>query len=152
MLELLKKALPWFLAGLLVTVGYSVGSERMEAKWQKEVQNEYVKKADANRLLQVSLSNISDRYQADLASVKADAARTVDDVHRDNKRLRVKLKETGTSGSQCGREPDGKAELDDQFAGSIIEVTQKGDAWIQALQDTIRALQGKLKKYEQEGK
>lgn len=151
MLELLKKMLPWFLAGLLVTLGYTTGADRMDAKWKQEVHNEYIKKADANRLLQTSLSNISDRYQADLASVKDDAARTVDDVHRDNKRLRVKLKAaTDSAGSQCGREPDGYAELDDQFAGEIIQVTDRGDKWIKALQDTIRALQGKLK--EKEGK
>lgn len=151
MLQLLKKSFSWMLVILLVTVCYNQGYKAADAKWTKEVHNEYVKRADANRLLQTSLSNISDRYQADLASVKADAARTVDDVHRDNKRLYVKLKAaTDSAGSQCGREPDGYAELDDQFAGEVIQVTQRGDAWIKALQDTVRALQGKLK--EKEGK
>jgi hypothetical protein len=115
----------------------------MEAKWKQEVQNEYVKRVEAAKSTQRAVDAVSTRYQEDLAALEGSTDRIISDLRSDNKRLRVRVKNTGASDGQCRFEPDGRAELDDRDAKRIIAVTQKGDAWIRALQDTIRELQRK---------
>lgn len=143
MLQFLRKLVPWVLAGMLFGLGWHLGSDSMDAKWKQEVQNEYVKRVEATASTQRAINEISAKYQEDLAALEGSTDRIISDLRSDNKRLRVRIKTTGTSDGQCGCEPDGRAELDDRDAKRIIAVTQKGDAWIRALQDTIRELQRK---------
>lgn len=143
MLEFLRKLVPWVLAGMLFGWGWQLGADSMDAKWKQEVQNEYVKRVEAAKSTQRAINEISAKYQEDLAALEGSTDRIISDLRSDNKRLRVRIKTTGTSDGKCGFEPDGRAELDDRDAKRIIAVTQKGDAWIRALQDTIRELQRK---------
>ncbi|AAP33960.1 Rz-like spanin [Teseptimavirus T7] len=143
MLEFLRKLIPWVLAGMLFGLGWHLGSDSMDAKWKQEVHNEYVKRVEAAKSTQRAIDAVSAKYQEDLAALEGSTDRIISDLRSDNKRLRVRVKTTGTSDGQCGFEPDGRAELDDRDAKRILAVTQKGDAWIRALQDTIRELQRK---------
>lgn len=143
MLQFLRKLIPWVLAGVLFGLGWHLGSDSMDAKWKQEVHNEYVKRVEAAKSTQRAIDAVSTKYQEDLAALEGSTDRIISDLRSDNKRLRVRIKTTGTSDGQCGFEPDGRAELDDRDAKRILAVTQKGDAWIRALQDTIRELQRK---------
>lgn len=143
MLEFLRKLIPWVLAGMLFGLGWHLGSGSMDSKWKQEVHNEYVKRVEATARTQRAINEISAKYQEDLAALEGSTDRIISDLRSDNKRLRVRVKPTGTSDGQCGFESDGRAELDDRDAKRILAVTQKGDAWIRALQDTIRELQRK---------
>lgn len=143
LLAIVKRTVPWVLAGMLFGWGWQLGADSMDAKWKQEVQNEYVKRVEATASTQRALNEISDKYQEDLAALEGSTDRIISDLRSDNKRLRVRVKTTGTADGKCGFEPDGRAELDDRDAKRIIAVTQKGDAWIRALQDTIRELQRK---------
>ena len=143
MLEFLRKLIPWVLAGMLFGLGWHLGSDSMDAKWKQEVHNEYVKRVEATASTQRAINEISAKYQEDLAALEGSTDRIISDLRSDNKRLRVRVKPTRTSNGQCGFEPDGRAELDDRDAKRILAVTQRGDAWIRALQDTIRELQRK---------
>lgn len=143
MLQFLRKLIPWVLAGMLFGLGWHLGSDSMDAKWKQEVHDEYVKRVEAAKSTQRAIDAVSAKYQEDLAALEGSTDRIISDLRSDNKRLRVRVKTTGTSDGQCGFEPDGRAELDDRDAKRILAVTQKGDAWIRALQDTIRELQRK---------
>lgn len=143
MLQFLRKLIPWVLAGMLFGLGWHLGSDSMDSKWKQEVQDEYVKRVEATASTQRAVNEISAKYQEDLAALEGSTDRIISDLRSDNKRLRVRIKTTGTSDGQCGFEPDGRAELDDRDAKRILAVTKRGDAWIRALQDTIRELQRK---------
>lgn len=150
MLEFLKKALPWFFAALLVVVGYTTGVKETNAKWQQEVHNEYIKKDDAKRIQQSALSDIARKYQGELEALEGSTDRVIDDLRVDNKRLLVKVKASSQPAGPSGRcEFNGEAELDTESAKEIIQVTERGDKWIEALQDTVRVLQGKLNDAQQ---
>lgn len=141
MLQFLKRAAPWFFAALLFASGWHMGSNSKDAEWKEVIHNEYVKRTEATRSTQAAVDKISAKYQEDLAALEGSTDRIISDLRSDNKRLRVRVKTTGSTQSQCGRVPDGRAELDERDAKRILAVTQKGDAWIKALQDTIRELQ-----------
>lgn len=141
MLHFLKRAAPWFFAALLFASGYHMGSNSKDAEWKEVIQNEYVKKVEATASAQRAIDEISARYQEDIAALEGSTDRIITDLQHDNKRLRVRIKTTGSTQSKCGCVSDGRAELDDRDAKRILAVTQKGDAWIRALQDTIRELQ-----------
>lgn len=146
MLQFLRRLIPWVIAGALFGYGWHLGSNSMDAKWKQEVYNEYVKKTEARATTQKAVDEISERYQEEIASLEGSTDRMLDDLRNDNKRLRVRVKSlSAASGGLCGRESDGRAELDERDAKRILAVTQKGDAWIKALQDTIRTLQQKEK-------
>lgn len=126
-----------------MTLAYNHGYNKANTKWEQEVQNEYIRRVEATASTQRAINEISSKYQEDLAALEGSTDRIITDLRSDNKRLRVRIKATGTSDGQCRREPDGRAELDERDAKRILTVTQRGDAWIRALQDTIRELQRK---------
>lgn len=142
MLQFLRTALPWVFAGALFMSGWHMGAKEANTHWQEEIHNEYIKKTEATRVTQKEVSEISSRFQEEIAALEGSTDRIIDDLNRDNKRLRVRVKNlNATSGRPSGCVSDDYAELDERDAKRIIAVTQKGDAWIKALQDTIRALQ-----------
>lgn len=141
MLQILRRAIPWFLTIMLFTVGWHMGAKSKDTEWKEVVYNEYITKLESTRRTQAEVDKVSTRYQEELAALEGSTDRIIDDLHRDNKRLRVRIKATGSSQSVRRCEPDGRAELDDRDAKRILAVTQKADAWIKALQDTIRELQ-----------
>lgn len=150
MLKFLQKAIPWFFAALLVVVGYTTGVKETNAKWDREVHSEYIKKDEAKRLQQSALSDIARKYQGDIEALEGSTDRVINDLRVDNKRLLVKVKASSQPSGPSGRcEFNGEAELDPESAKEIIQVTQRGDKWIEALQDTVRVLQGKLNDAQQ---
>lgn len=143
MLEFLKKALPFLLAGLIYTAGFYSGSVSKDNEWKEVVHNEYVQKQEATQSTQRAVNEISAKYQADLEGLEGSTDRIIADLRSDNKRLRVAIKPTTGQLQGDGRcIVDGKAELDEATARRLIGITKRGDATIEALQNTIRKLQG----------
>lgn len=143
MLEFLKRALPWTLAALLFIFGWNIGSNSKDAEWKEVVTHEYIKKQEANKATQLEVNKVSTKYQADLEGLEGSTDRIIADLRSDNVRLRLKVKPTTGTPTGDGRCIfDGKAELDEATAKRLIGITQRGDLHIEALQDTIRKLQG----------
>lgn len=139
---LLKRLFPWVFALTLFGTGWHLGADSMNTRWKEEVHREYVKKTKAREDTQAAVDRISKDYQKRLQELQGSTDRLVTDLRSDNKRLRVRVKQLSTKPTSDGRcEPDGRAELDERDAKRILAVTQKADAWIKALQDTIRELQ-----------
>lgn len=143
MLQFLRTALPWVFAGALFMSGWHMGAKEERSHWNEVIHYEYVKKEQAREDTQIAIGKVSSRYQEEIAALEGSTDRIIDDLKRDNKRLSVRVKAASCTSkpSSCGCQFDGRAELDERDAKHIIGVTQKGDAWIKALQDTIRELQ-----------
>ena len=141
----------WLLAaaiGVGCFYSYNAGYHKADTKWTKEVQSEYIKTTKANEdkriTVQGEVSKVSKKYQDDLAALEGSTDRIITDLRNDGKRLRVQLKATSSQPNSDGRcVSDGRAELDEEFSKRLIGVTQRGDIWIKALQDTIVELQNK---------
>lgn len=127
-----------------MTLAYNHGYDKANTKWEQEVHNEYVKKVEATTDKQAAINEISRQYQEDLAALEGSTDRVINDLRNDGKRLRVKLSSTTRElQDNGGCLVDGRAELDEEFSKRLIGVTQRGDAWIKALQDTIKEMQTK---------
>lgn len=127
-----------------ITLAYNHGYDKANTKWEQEVHNEYVKKVKATEDKQAAVNEISRQYQEDLAALEGSTDRVINDLRNDGKRLRVKLSATTRElQDNGGCLVDGRAELDEEFSKRLIGVTQRGDAWIRALQDTIKEMQTK---------
>lgn len=142
MLELLRKALPWLVAGLLFCSGYWVA----DTKWEAKVNDEYITKLQAEDRTRASVqrevSRIAKDYQDKMSALEGSTDRIINDLNRDNKRLRIRVKPTSGAAQSDGRcIIDGYADIDERDAKRLIAIGLKGDAWIKALQDTVRALQ-----------
>lgn len=125
-----------------VTLAYNHGYDKANTKWEQEVHNEYVKKVKATEDKQAAVNEISRQYQEDLAALEGSTDRVINDLRNDGKRLRVKLSATTRElQDNGGCLVDGRAELDEEFSKRLIGVTQRGDAWIKALQNTIKEMQ-----------
>lgn len=127
-----------------ITLAYNHGYNKADHKWQQEVNNEYIKQAEATADKQAAINKVSLQYQEDLAALEGSTDRVINDLRNDGKRLRVKLSATTRElQDNGGCLVDGRAELDEEFSKRLIGVTQRGDAWIRALQDTIKEMQTK---------
>lgn len=144
MLELLRRAIPWLVAGLLFVSGYWVADN----KWEAKVSNDYITKLEATeqqrRSVQSEVDRVSKDFQDQMSALEGSSDRIVADLQSDNKRLRLKVSTKGRTKEDISRcFPDGYADLDEGDAKRLISIGLKGDAWIKALQDTVRALQQK---------
>lgn len=127
-----------------ITLAYNHGYDKANTKWEQEVHNEYVKQTEATADKQAAVNKVSLQYQEDLAALEGSTDRVINDLRNDGKRLRVKLSATTRElQDNGGCLVDGRAELDEEFSKRLIGVTQRGDAWIRALQDTIKEMQTK---------
>lgn len=127
-----------------ITLAYNHGYDKANTKWEQEVHNEYIKQTEATADKQAAINEISRQYQEDLAALEGSTDRVINDLRNDGKRLRVKLSATTRElQDNGGCLIDGRAELDEEFSKRLIGVTQRGDAWIRALQDTIKEMQTK---------
>ncbi|WAK44894.1 putative spanin inner membrane subunit [Erwinia phage pEa_SNUABM_57] len=130
-----------------LTLAYNHGYDKANTKWEQEVHNEYVKKTEATADRQAAVNKIAKEYQDDLAALEGSTDRVINDLRNDGKRLRVKLSATSRElQDNGGCLADGRAELDEEFSKRLIGVTQRGDAWIKALQNTIKEMQHKENK------
>lgn len=143
MLSLIKTTLPWVLAALLFGYGWTMGSNSRNQEWKELIHNEYVSRVEATRNTQEAVDLVSQQYQEDLEALEGSTDRVINDLRSSNKRLYVKLKASPSRDSNgvSGCIPNGKAELDDSTTRDLIGITQRGDAWIKALQNTIIELQ-----------
>lgn len=129
-----------------ITLAYNHGYDKANTKWEQEVHNEYVKRVEATEDKQAAINEISRQYQEDLAALEGSTDRVINDLRNDGKWLRVKLSNTSRElQANGGCLVDGRAELDEEFSKRLIGVTQRGDAWIRALQDTIKEMKQKEK-------
>lgn len=127
-----------------ITLAYNHGYDKANTKWEQEVHNEYIKQTEATADKQAAVNKVSLQYQEDLAALEGSTDRVINDLRNDGKRLRVKLSATSRElQDNGGCLVDGRAELDEEFSKRLIGVTQRGDAWIRALQDTIKEMQTK---------
>ncbi|QQG33618.1 endopeptidase [Pectobacterium phage PcCB251] len=125
-----------------ITLAYNHGYDKAYTKWEQEVHNEYVKKVEATADRQAAINEVSRQYQEDIAELEGSTDRVINDLRNDGKRLRVKLSATSRElQDNGGCLVDGRAELDEEFSRRLIGVTQRGDAWIKALQNTIKEMQ-----------
>lgn len=142
MLQILRTALPFVVAGALFCSGWHMGAKEERNHWNEVIHYEYVKKTEATKATQDAIGKVASEYQEKLSTLESSTDRVIDDLKRDNKRMSVRIKRAGTSKpSACGCQSDGRAELDERDAKRILGITQKGDAWIKALQETIVELQ-----------
>lgn len=142
MLEILKRAIPWLVAGLLFASGYWVADNKWEAKVNAEYITHVKARESQRAAVQAGIDQVSKDYQDKMSALEGSTDRIIDDLNRDNKRLRIKVKPTSGTVQPDGRcIIDGYAELDERDAKRLIGIGLKGDAWIKALQDTIRKLQ-----------
>lgn len=114
---------------------------KAEAEWSDELKQMKDKK-DAE------LHRVATGFQVRIASLEADTARIVAGHVADGKRLRLKLAQSGSGRTdlQSGCSPDGRADIDRGDVERILAVSQKGDAWIKALQETVRILSNENQK------
>ncbi len=143
MLELLRRCVPWLVAGLLFCSGYWVADN----KWEAKVNNEYITKLEAREnqraAVQGELDKVSAEWQDKMSALEGSTDRIIADLNRDNKRLRVRVNTSGLIESDVSRcFPNGRVELHPETSKSIIRITQEADLKEKALQDTIRRLQG----------
>lgn len=144
MLEFLKKAAPWVLAGLLFASGWHLGSTSKDTEWKEVTLNEYVKKTEARQDKQNAIDAISRKYQEDYAALEGSTDRVIADLNRDNKRLRVNVCAPGSARGPSGRcESYVSVELHESTVKSLVRITESADLKERALQDTIRKLQNK---------
>ncbi|MDU3351421.1 MAG: hypothetical protein E7E72_15135 [Clostridium sp.] len=147
---MLKNLKGWLIAGafaLGMTLAYSHGYDKANNKWKQEVHNAYVSKVESTAAVQAGIGRVSKEYQDDLAALEGSTDRVITDLRNDGKRLRVQLSSTSRElQDNGGCLIDGRAELDEEFSKRLIGVTQKGDAWIKALQNTIKEMQKKESK------
>lgn len=143
MLKLLRQAVPWLVAGLLFCSGYWVADN----KWEAKVNAEYITKLEAQEnqraTVQKRVDQVSSEWQDKMSALEGSTDRVIADLHRDNKRLRVKVSTSGISESDYSRcFPDGRVELHPETSKRLIRITQEADLKEKALQDTIRRLRG----------
>lgn len=142
MLEFLKRAAPWLLAAVMFAGGYHTANNKWEAKVNAEYTSNLKASEDTRLAVQAEVNKVSKRFQDEMSSLEGSTDRIIADLQSDNKRLRIRVKPTsGTTQSDGRCVIDGYAELDERDAKRLIFIGLKGDKWIKALQDTVRALQ-----------
>lgn len=142
-LTFIKRVVPWLVAGLLFASGYWVADN----KWEAKVNEEYITKLEAREsqrtAIQARVDEVSAEWQDKMSSLEGSTDRIINDLNRDNRRLRVKVNTSGISESDYSRcFPDGRVELHPETSKSLIRITQEADLKEKALQDTIRRLRG----------
>lgn len=143
MLEFLKRAAPWLLAAVMFAGGYHTANNKWEAKVNAEYISNLKASEDTRLAVQAEVNKVSAEWQDKVSSLEGSTDRIIDDLNRDNKRLRVKVNTSGLTESGVSRcFPNGRVELHPETSKSLIRITQEADLKEKALQDTIRRLQG----------
>ena len=146
MLELLKRLAPAIVLVLAFSFGMYVGSVTKDNEWKEEVHNEYVTKNEARASTQREVDAISKKYQEDYAALEGSTDGVINELSRDNKRLRANACAPGSARGSNGRcESYVSVELHESTVKSLVRITESADLKEKALQDTIRKLQNKQK-------
>lgn len=140
--QMFKRAAPWLLATVMFAGGYYTANNKWEAKVNAEYTSNLKASEDTRIAVQAEVNKVSKRFQDEMSALEGSTDRIITDLQSDNKRLRIRVKPTsGTTQSDGRCVIDGSAELDERDAKRLISIGLKGDKWIKALQDTVRALQ-----------
>lgn len=146
MLELLKRLAPAIVLVLAFSFGMYVGSVTKDNEWKEEVHNEYVTKNEARASTQREVDAVSKKYQEDYAALEGSTDGFINELSRDNKRLRANACAPGSARGSNGRcESYVSVELHESTVKSLVRITESADLKEKALQDTIRKLQNKQK-------
>ena len=146
MLELLKRLAPAIVLVLTFSFGMYVGSVTKDNEWKEEVHNEYVTKNEARASTQREVDAVSKKYQEDYAALEGSTDGVINELSRDNKRLRANACAPGSARGSNGRcESYVSVELHESTVKSLVRITESADLKEKALQDTIRKLQNKHK-------
>lgn len=146
MLELLKRLAPAIVLVLAFSFGMYVGSVTKDNEWKEEVHNEYVTKNEARASTQREVDAVSKKYQEDYAALEGSTDGVINELSRDNKRLRANACAPGSARGSNGRcESYVSVELHESTVKSLVRITESADLKEKALQDTIRKLQNKQK-------
>lgn len=146
MLELLKRLAPAIVLVLTFSFGMYVGSVTKDNEWKEEVHNEYVTKNEARASTQREVDAVSKKYQEDYAALEGSTDGVINELSRDNKRLRANACAPGSARGSNGRcESYVSVELHESTVKSLVRITESADLKEKALQDTIRKLQNKQK-------
>ena len=146
MLELLKRLAPAIVLVLAFSFGMYVGSVTKDNEWKEEVHNEYVTKNEARASTQREVGAVSKKYQEDYAALEGSTDGVINELSRDNKRLRANACAPGSARGSNGRcESYVSVELHESTVKSLVRITESADLKEKALQDTIRKLQNKQK-------
>ena len=138
----LRTLAQWVLVIAVGITGWKAGADHTDSNWRRLLHEDYVLKTEARYQKQLAVSEISKEYQERIATMEDQSKRTIDGLNAANKRLRIRVRDSGSAnGDSGGCRFNGPAEIDGRDAQRLIAVSQKGDAWIKALQDTIRTLQ-----------
>lgn len=131
-------------------MGHMIGSKDERLVQQEIIRNEYIKKSTAKIQLhnatQAALDSVAKKHSEEMAELEGSTDGVINALSADNKRLRIKLKTIPSAAGdkqQCVSTVNGTAEVDAGDAKRLISIAQKGDKWIQSLQETIRVLQAK---------
>ena len=144
MLELLKRLAPAIVLVLAFSFGMYVGSVTKDNEWKEEVHNEYVTKNEARASTQREVDSVSKKYQEDYAALEGSTDGVINELSRDNKRLRANACSPGSARGSNGRcESYVSVELHESTVKSLVRITESADLKEKALQDTIRKLQNK---------
>ncbi|WP_165678716.1 lysis system i-spanin subunit Rz [Metapseudomonas otitidis] len=148
MKALIAKAVgAFFVVALVIGLTFAWGYSVRDNEAQQEAltaQNTYLKQLEEQRkAAQGELDGITKEWQAALAANKRTAAGTVAQLRADGVRLRVELADARVCAvtGNCGRDPDGRAELSDRAAEFLVGQAKRADDQVKALQGVIRVLQ-----------
>lgn len=131
--------------GLTFHWGYSTRDKEAHRE-ALAAENLHLKQLNEQRqVAQGELDEISQDWREKLAGTEKAVAGTVAKLRADGIRLRIELADaTVRAVAGDGRsEPDGKAELSDRASEFLIGQAKRADDQIEALQETVRALQGR---------
>lgn len=147
MTEFLRKLVIEVLVCLaLFGSGAWIGHSVTASNYKQRISNEYITRVESadqqRRTTQAAVDKVSAKYQDDIAGLEGSTDRVIADLRNSNHGLYVKLKATSGKTTGDGRcLVDGKAELNEESSRKLIAVTERGDKWIEALQNTVKALQ-----------
>lgn len=133
--------------GLLVGA-FLCGIWTTSSKYERRIANETVKTLQEIESIrkdhQSELNRISQEYQDDLAGLEGSTDSIINELESTGGRLRIKLKDYEKRNTELHNRciSDGYAEIDREASKRIIAITQEGDLWIKALQDTIKQMKG----------
>ena len=133
------RLIQWVFMTLLLIIGYTGGYNKakmevkqIEEKYQHEITNVHMDK-------QRELDSISRKYQQELEALKVSTDDTISKLSSDNKRLYVRVKSNSCTSNNSHRPKSTyRAELDEATVRKLITITKRGDAWIKALQDSLK--------------
>ena len=142
---LIAKAVGAFLVIAIVWFsGYSYRDHKADLEALTQHNAHLTQLEEERTALQGELNEITTRWNQETTERNSGTADIIADLRDRNIRLRVQLADTVVASVTGDGEPsaDGRAELHPDAAAFLIGEAQRADSQVNALQNTVRALQG----------